>query len=119
MQIRDIKPRSKANLQRGRQIKKELKDQKALVQCAKEFDMVGDLTRLKICYLLCQHQELSVGEIAEFIGVSISAVSHTLKKLKQVNIVENHRDFRNVYYQLKKSPFVEILKERLEQYGKV
>lgn len=75
--------------------------------------MVGDPTRLKICYLLCRHKELSVGEIADIIGVSISAVSHTLKKLQEADIVENRRDFRNVYYQLKKTPFVEMLKERL------
>jgi len=83
------------------------------MQCAEEFNMVGDPTRLKICYLLCRHKELSVGEIADIIGVSISAVSHTLKKLQEADIVENRRDFRNVYYQLKKTPFVKMLKERL------
>jgi ArsR family transcriptional regulator, lead/cadmium/zinc/bismuth-responsive transcriptional repressor len=102
MQIRNIK-----------QIKKELENHDALLQCADEFNMVGDPTRLKICYLLCRHNELSVGEIADIIGVSISAVSHTLKKLQEADIVENRRDFRNVYYQLKKTPFVKILKGRL------
>jgi len=94
-------------------IKKELKDQRALMQCADEFNMVGDPTRLKICYLLCRHKELSVGEITEIIGVSISAISHTLKKLQKAEVVESRRDFRNVYYQLKKSPLAEMLKERL------
>lgn len=102
MQIRDIK-----------KIQKELENHDALMQCAGEFNMVGDPTRLKICYLLCRHKELSVGEIADIIGVSISAVSHTLKKLQEADIVENRRDFRNVYYQLKKTPFVKMLKERL------
>lgn len=96
------------------QIKRELRNRKALMQCAQEFNVVGDPTRLKICYLLCRHKELPVGEIADIIGVSISAVSHTLKKLQEANIVESRRDFRNVYYQLKKTPFVEMLKERLE-----
>ena len=102
MQMRDIK-----------QIKKELRNQKALIQCANEFNVVGDPTRLKICYLLCHHKELSVGEIAEIIGVSISAVSHTLKKLQKAEVVKSRRDFRNVYYQLKKSPLVKTIKERL------
>lgn len=95
------------------QIKKELENEKALIQCAEEFNMLGDLTRLKICYLLCRHKELSVGEIAELVGVSISAVSHTLGKLKDRNLVESRRDFRNVYYQLKPSPLAEMLKERM------
>lgn len=95
------------------QIKKELQNEKALLKCAQEFNMVGDPTRLKICYLLCRHKELSVGEIAKIIGVSISAVSHTLRKLKEANFVEDRRDFRHVYYQLKQSPLVAILKARL------
>jgi len=97
-----------------KQIKKELENHEALMRCAEEFNMVGDPTRLKICYLLCRHKELSVGKIADIISVSISAVSHTLKKLQEADIVENRRDFRNVYYQLKKTPFVKMLKERLE-----
>ena len=103
MQTKDIK-----------HIKKKLRNRGAILQCAKEFNVVGDPTRLKICYLLCRHKELSVGEIAEIIGVSISAVSHTLKKLQKAEVVESRRDFRNVYYHLKKSPLAEMLKERLE-----
>lgn len=94
-------------------IKKELHDIKAIETCAKEFNMVGDPTRLKICYLLCRHKELSVGEVADLIDVSISAVSRTLQKLKKMGIVKNRREFRTVYYQLKPSPLVKIVRERL------
>lgn len=100
-------------------LKKELKDKAAILACAQEFNMVGDPTRLKICYLLCRHKELSVGEIAETVGVSISAVSHTLRKLKKANMVESRREFRTVYYKIKKSPIVEIMKERMDHYAKV
>lgn len=96
-----------------RQLKKELQNKEAILQCAREFNMVGDPTRLKICYLLCRHKELSVSEITEVVGVSVSAVSHTLRKLKEANLVEDRRDFRHVYYQLKQSPLVAILKARL------
>ena len=98
-----------------KQIKKELENETALIQCAEEFNMVGDPTRLKICYLLCRHKELPVGEIAELVGVSISAVSHTLRKLKEADIVEDRRDFRHVYYKIKQSPVTEMIKGRLEE----
>lgn len=94
-------------------IKKELENNVALESCAREFGVVGDPTRLKICYLLCRHKELSVGEIADLVGVSISAVSHTLKKLQKAEIVERRREFRTVYYQLKRTPFAKFIKERL------
>lgn len=95
-------------------LKKELKNKKAILACAREFNMVGDPTRLKICYLLCRHKELSVGDIAQIVGVSVSAVSHTLKKLKKANMVESRREFRNVYYKLKKSPLIKIIKQKLQ-----
>jgi len=101
-------------MKKAKQIKKELENEAALIQCADEFSMIGDPTRLKICYLLCRHEELSVGEIAEVVGVSISAVSHTLRKLKEADIVEDRRDFRHVYYKLKESSLRDYLEGRLK-----
>lgn len=92
-------------------IKKELKSKKELIRCAEEFNIVGDATRLKICYLLCQHKELSVGEMAEIVGVSVSAISHTLKRLQTIDMVESRREFRNVYYKLKPTPLTHMLKK--------
>ncbi len=100
-------------------LKKELKNKNAIAACAQEFNMVGDPTRLKICYLLCRHRELSVGNIAEAVGASISAVSHTLKKLQKANMVESRRESRAVYYKLKKSPIVEVMEERIKHYENV
>ncbi len=97
----------------SKKIKKELENDVAVQKCAEEFRMVGDPTRLKICYLLCHHDELSVSDISSVVGVSISAVSHTLRKLKQVGIVNERRDFRHVYYRMEKSKFTKILRARL------
>lgn len=100
---------------RRSKLKKELENKDAILACAREFNMVGDPTRLKICYLLCRHKELSVGDITEVVGVSISAVSHTLRKLKEAGLVEDRRDFRHVYYQLKQSPLAKMIRGRLEK----
>lgn len=99
--------------------KDELKNKEAILACAREFNMVGDPTRLKICYLLCRHKELSVGDIAEIVGVSISAVSHTLRKLQKADMVKSRREFRTVYYKLKKSPVVEVMKNRINHYENI
>lgn len=114
MQMINTKLQNEAKPRHNRRLKKELADENLLLQCAKEFNMAGDPTRLKICYLLCRHKELSVGEITKTVGVSISAVSHTLRKLREANLVESRQDFRYIYYQLKKSPFADMLKERLK-----
>lgn len=100
-------------------IKKELENTGAINACAKEFNMVGDPTRLKICYLLCRHKELSVGDIAGVVGVSVSAVSHTLRKLQKADMVESRREFRTVYYKLKKSSMVGVIKDRINHYENI
>ncbi len=96
-----------------RKIKKELANEKAVLRCAEQFGLVGDPTRMKICWLLCKHPELSVGEIAEMLDVSISVVSHSLKKLRENNLVDSRREHKTVYYKLTNTHFNKILKSSL------
>lgn len=96
-----------------KQLKKELKDEKALLQCAKQFGLVGDPTRMKICWLLCKYQELSVGEIAELLDVSISVVSHSLRRLRKHNLVNTRRDYKQVFYSLSNANFNQLLKRSI------
>ena len=44
---------------------------------------------------------MSVGELQECLGVEQSLLSHHLKKLKDLKIVESRRKGRKVYYTLK------------------
>ncbi|MBI4426349.1 MAG: winged helix-turn-helix transcriptional regulator [Candidatus Kerfeldbacteria bacterium] len=97
-------------------IKRELKNSDALEACAAEFGIIGDRTRLKICYLLCRYQELSVGEIARLLGVSISAVSRTLQKLERAGLIRRRREHRTVYIRLNRSPLATLVKQRLNAY---
>lgn len=95
-------------------LRQELKDSKKLLACAKEFGIVGDATRLKICYLLCCHPELSVSEIADVLGVSVSRVSHSLRRLRDIDLVRKRKSAQVVYYSLRSSPFSELLKTYLK-----
>lgn len=91
-------------------IKKELKNKEELLECAKQLGVVGDATRLKICYLLCHHPEFSVGEMAEILDTSISVVSHSVKKLLELGLVERRKNAQTVYYSLTNNNFVKTLK---------
>ena len=97
-------------------IKKGLKNEKAVLQCAEQFGLVGDPTRMKICWLLCKHPELSVGEITKMLGVSISVVSHSLKKLRENNLVNSRRDHKVIYYKFSNTSFNKILKKVSQTY---
>lgn len=96
-----------------KKIKKELANEKAVLECAEQFGLVGDPTRMKICWLLCKHPELSVGEIADMLTVSISVVSHSLKKLRENDLVESRRDHKTVFYKLANTDFNKVLKKSL------
>ena len=96
-------------------IKKELENEKAVLCCAQQFGLVGDPTRMKICWLLCNHKELSVGEIAQTLGVSDSVVSHSLKKLKENNMVVTRQEHKHVFCKIGDSPFTKIIKNSLKQ----
>lgn len=96
-----------------KQIKKELKNRKALLECAEQFGLVGDLTRMKICWLLCKYKELSVGEIADILDVSISVVSHSLRRLRKHRLVNSKRDYKQVFYSLSNTSFNRLLKKSL------
>ncbi|KKS98070.1 MAG: transcriptional regulator, ArsR [Candidatus Gottesmanbacteria bacterium GW2011_GWA2_43_14] len=92
------------------QLKKELKNKQKLLVCAKQLGVVGDATRLKICYLLCHYPELSVGEIADILDTSISVVSHSIKKLLNLQLVKRRKETQTVYYSLTENDFIKTLK---------
>ena len=103
------------NMTKKEKINKELKDGEAILECARCCGLVGDPTRMKICWLLTKHNELSVSEIAEFLKVSASVVSHSLKKLRENNFVNSRRDHKQIYYSFSNSKFNKVLKQFLKE----
>ena len=64
------------------------------------YRMLGDPTRLKILMALKQ-VEMCVCDIAAFLGISESAVSHQLRRLRETATVKNRREGQVLYYSLK------------------
>jgi ArsR family transcriptional regulator len=63
------------------------------------FKALGDQNRLKIIrYVATRNQRLGVAEIADRIGISISAVSQHMKVLRQARIVDYEKVGNHVYY---------------------
>ncbi|MDO8621513.1 MAG: metalloregulator ArsR/SmtB family transcription factor [Candidatus Levybacteria bacterium] len=94
-------------------LQKELQNNAKIEACAERFGTTGDQTRMKICFLLCHYPKLSVSGIAEIIGSPISTVSHSLKRLKEIQVVENRRQAKQVLYSLGKNKFASIIKSQL------
>jgi DNA-binding transcriptional ArsR family regulator len=64
------------------------------------FSALSDPTRLKILHSLSVTDELCVCDLAVIADLSVSAVSHQLRLLRDRNLVRARRDGRMVYYSL-------------------
>jgi DNA-binding transcriptional ArsR family regulator len=72
---------------------------KNYVRLAELFGALSDPTRLRIISILLEG-EMNVGEIVGELQMTESAVSHQLRGLRQMRIVRNRKDGRQVYYAL-------------------
>lgn len=70
-----------------------------LSDLAELYKIFGDSTRLKILYTLFE-RERGVGDIAQRLGMTMSAISHQLRILKQARLVRARREGKLVYYAL-------------------
>lgn len=74
-------------------------DDDELIELAELFRLFGDSTRIRILYVLMQG-ELCVCDIAQSLNVSVSAVSHQLRLLKQARLVKYRREGKSLVYAL-------------------
>ena len=88
-------------------------DEDILFDLADFFRLFGDSTRVKILYALSQ-SELCVGDIAELLNMTQSAISHQLRVLKQSKLVKYRREGKAVLYSLADGHVTTILKQGLE-----
>ncbi|MGV0026904.1 ArsR/SmtB family transcription factor [Phormidesmis priestleyi] len=65
------------------------------------FTALADKSRLKILYALQDGKELCVCDLAAILGVPIAAVSHHLRKLRDLKILKHRNDGKLAYYSLR------------------
>ena len=66
-------------------------------EIAQTFAALADPTRLRVVYALIRGEQ-SVNVLAELAGVSASAVSHHLARLRDIRLVASHRVANQVFY---------------------
>ena len=66
---------------------------------AEFFSIMGDSTRIKILYLLFEG-EMCVCDISEKLNMSMSAISHQLRVLKNARLVKYRKQGKSVFYSL-------------------
>nr|WP_318680383.1 metalloregulator ArsR/SmtB family transcription factor [uncultured Treponema sp.] len=82
-----------------KQVKDKIPDDETITDLAELFKVFGDATRAKIISCL-EVRDLYVGELAEILGMSISAVSHQLRVLRSAKLVKGTKEGKEVKYSL-------------------
>jgi DNA-binding transcriptional ArsR family regulator len=63
------------------------------------FRVLGDETRCTIVYMLATAERCTC-ELAQALGITMPAVSHHLRILKQARLVDTRQEGKHVYYRL-------------------
>lgn len=85
-------------------VRKALADNAAVVRLARTFKALGDPTRSKLVLALSL-EELCVSDLAGLLGASLSATSHQLRILRDLEIVRVRRDGKSQLYALNERAF--------------
>ncbi|WP_027795358.1 ArsR/SmtB family transcription factor [Paraburkholderia acidipaludis] len=91
-------------------------DDERIAPLADLFRLLGDPTRLRIV-LACVRDRLSVGAIAEALGLSQSLVSHHLRLLRAARVVRAEREGKQVFYMAADAHISTMLEGMLEHVG--
>jgi DNA-binding transcriptional ArsR family regulator len=78
--------------------------------------LISNEKRLAILAILLR-EELSVGAIANKVGLSQSALSQHLAKLRSLNLVETRRDRQTIYYSCKSDAVRRVLRTLDDIFG--
>jgi DNA-binding transcriptional ArsR family regulator len=87
------------HLDRVEKARQEIISERELDRLSLTYKVLGDPNRLKIVMAL-KNVEMCVCDLAAFTGSSESAVSHQLRRLKDLALVKSRRDGQIVYYAL-------------------
>jgi len=94
-------------------VNKNMPQEELLYDLAELYKVFGDSTRIKILYVLFE-AETCVCDIAQILNMTISAISHQLRVLKQAKLVKFRRDGKTVFYSLADSHVRAIINQGME-----
>ncbi len=93
-----------------KRVQRAMKSPEAVLALAETFKLLGDPTRIRIAFALSK-EELCVCDLANLLNVSQSAVSHSLRALRQMKLVAFRKEGKIAYYRLDDDHIAHLLEE--------
>jgi ArsR family transcriptional regulator len=85
-------------------------DEHTAAHVAELFSAFSDTSRVRILSAIVE-QETNTSRLAEMAGLSESAVSHHLRGLRQMHIVQTRREGKEVYYSVMDPHIIELFQQ--------
>ncbi|MBX7219112.1 MAG: metalloregulator ArsR/SmtB family transcription factor [Blastocatellia bacterium] len=99
--------------ERIRQLSQHLLDGSTALLVAEMFKALSDPTRVRIISLLSE-KEMCVGELCHILGMAQPAVSHQLRLLRTMKLVNVRKEGRHAFYVLSDDHIRNLFKQGLE-----
>lgn len=93
-----------------KRVQRVMKKPEVFSSLAETFKILGDPTRIRIAFALSR-EELCVCDIANLLGLSQSAVSHSLRPLRQLKLVKYRKEGKIAYYSLDDAHIKQLLEQ--------
>jgi DNA-binding transcriptional ArsR family regulator len=101
------------HLKRVAKAREEAISQRELDRLALVYKAMADPTRLQIAIAL-KDGEMCVCDLAALAGLSDSAISHQIRRLKDLSLIKSRRDGQILYYSLDDQHVADLLRVGLE-----
>lgn len=98
-------------------LKKSLLSEDKVTKLTDTFKVLGDNTRAKILLSLSKG-ELCVCDISHVLGLSLSAVSHQLRLLRNLGLVKYRNEGRMAFYTLNNEHIMKLVEEGIKHISK-
>ncbi len=98
-----------------RRLRAALPSDDALQDVAVLFGALADRTRLKVLHSFRGGEELCVCDVAHVVGMSVSAASHHLRKLRDLRILKHRNDGRMAYYSIREPFALKLATQALQR----
>ena len=99
-------------------LRKQVSNDEAFEETRALFAALADRTRLKILYALRTGEELCVCDVAHVLGMSISAASHHLRKLRDLRILRYRNDGKMAYYSIRDEAAAKIVASEVGRFSR-
>ena len=101
------------HLDRVEQARRDTVSEKEIDRMSSIYKILGDPSRLKIVMAL-KNVEMCVCDLAAFLGLTESAVSHQLRRFRDLALVKSRREGQVIYYSLDDEHVAQLLNIGLE-----